>query len=74
MLSVDPSYLVVPMTGARQLDSTYGIGDGFFEVCYHQCTKCGMIFSCPAKHTASICDNPFYHGRCNICNGKKGTS
>jgi hypothetical protein len=55
------------MAEVQQLGSTYSVGDALFETCFHQCTKCGVIFRCQAKVTAKICSDPFYHGRCDLC-------
>ena len=55
------------MAEVQQLGSTYNVGDALFEMCFHQCTKCGVIFRCQAKVSANICGHPFFYGRCNIC-------
>jgi hypothetical protein len=34
--------------------------------CQHQCTKCGILYSCKKIH--GNCGMPFYHGKCLLCN------
>lgn len=59
----------VKMTAVQRLGSMYAIDNGPFQKCYHQCIQCGIIFGCKLVRTANTCGKPFYHGRCNICNG-----
>jgi hypothetical protein len=69
MLSVDLTYKVTKMSDVQRLDSMYGVGNSVLDICYHQCIKCGKIFGCKLVRVANTCGNPFYHGRCSICNG-----
>lgn len=75
MLSVDLTCKVIIMSDVQRLDSMYGVGNSVLEICYHQCIQCGKIFGCKLVRklvrTANTCGNPFYHGRCSICNGTK---
>ena len=59
------------MTSVQRLGSMYAIDNGVSQTCYHQCTQCGIIFGCKLVRAPNRCDNPFYRGRCNICNGVK---
>ena len=51
--------------------SMYAIDNGVLQTCYHQCIQCGIIFGCKLVRAPNRCNNPFYRGRCNICNGVK---
>lgn len=62
------------MTNAQKLSSMYSIDNDVFQACFHQCIQCGILFSCKMVRTANTCDYPFYHGRCNTCNGVKTRS
>lgn len=62
------------MTHIQRLDSMYDVGNRVLEACYHQCTRCGIIFGCELVRIANTSGKPFYHGRCSICNGTKTVS
>jgi len=59
------------MTSVQRLDSMYAIDNDVSQTCYHQCIQCGIIFGCKQVRAPNRCDNPFYRGRCSICNGVK---
>ena len=50
--------------------------------CYHQCTRCVIIFHCDRAlyHHRQLgrgnnqCENPFHYGKCNTCEGAKSRS
>ena len=63
-------YLIIKMTSFQRLGLMDAI-DNDIQTCYHQCTQCGIIFGCKLVRAPNRCDNPFYRGRCNICNGVK---
>ena len=58
------------MTSVQKLGLMDAIDNGV-QTCYHQCTQCGIIFGCKLVRAPNRCDNPFYRGRCSICNGVK---
>jgi hypothetical protein len=46
--------------------------------CYHQCTRCAIIFHCDRvlyRHRqlgiGNQCENAFHYGKCNTCEGAK---
>ena len=68
------SNVVMQVTSFSKLDSTYDVGDATEQpdLCYHQCTRCAIIFQCRKIKLYSIsferCTKPFFYGKCNICN------
>ena len=58
------------MTSFQRLGLMDAIDNGV-QICYHQSTQCGIIFGCKLVRAPYRCDNPFYRGRCSICNGVK---
>jgi hypothetical protein len=59
------------MIGVQRLGSIYATDNDLFQTCYHQCTRCGIIYGCKLVRVANTCGKPFHHGRCGICNGVK---
>jgi hypothetical protein len=66
--------MVETMTEVRKLGSMHIAEDNLLGACYHQCTRCGVIFGCEVTRTANVCGNPFHYGKCKICNGTKTVS
>ena len=68
------STVFIQVTSVPKLDSTYDVVDATEQpdLCYHQCTKCAIIFQCHKikAYTNSFarCTKPFFYGKCNICN------
>ena len=72
---------VVQLTGVTKSDSAHDVGNTIQQqeqqqqqqyLCYHQCTKCAIVFRCHEIELGSVsieqCSKPFFYGKCNICN------
>jgi hypothetical protein len=76
--------LAVAVTGLRNSDQYNDVHNQVQQqqqqevVCYHQCTRCAILFSCDYIYNhqqvglRNQCGNPFYYGKCSTCKGTNG--